>query len=260
MAHGAKETALTTHNTPDSKQEALTPEQMSATLRRLASSADELARINGLSESGKTDCVKDAAKYRAIADYIDASRASVAAVEGESDYDYAVRLARHLMTSRFPVEGWAPLPTLSGVLSQIDNMIAGLTKPKPTMRDLALRHTEQGLRAAASSPAPAEPPMSDAGVRRLLTSLQRPCECTDHDPQVCLNGEVDEGSRYCHCECHTPAEPLQPTGEQERPRCSGCGQEIDPEVCGCGQLIDHGYDNHLPIPMGCNCYLENQSD
>lgn len=36
------------------------------------------------------------------------------------------------------------------------------------------------------------------------------CGCTDHNPEVCLNGEVDEGARHCHCKCHvpTPAEEL----------------------------------------------------
>lgn len=35
--------------------------------------------------------------------------------------------------------------------------------------------------------------------------------------------------------------------------CRGCGAEIDPGVCGCGEYIQHAYDGHYPIPMGCNC-------
>lgn len=56
-------------------------------------------------------------------------------------------------------------------------------------------------------------------LRELITSPaaasegERLCECTDHDPEVCLNGEVDEGQRYCYCKCHAPAPPTQPEGE-----------------------------------------------
>lgn len=39
-----------------------------------------------------------------------------------------------------------------------------------------------------------------------------------------------------------------------RVKCTGCGQEIDPEVCQCGQSINHGYDNHPIVPMGCDCW------
>lgn len=35
--------------------------------------------------------------------------------------------------------------------------------------------------------------------------------------------------------------------------CEGCGNEIDPETCGCGSRIDHPWDGHSPIPMGCDC-------
>jgi hypothetical protein len=42
---------------------------------------------------------------------------------------------------------------------------------------------------------------------------------------------------------------------QERPRCEGCGNEIDPDWCWCGDAIKgHGHtSNHGPIPMGCDC-------
>lgn len=49
--------------------------------------------------------------------------------EAAEDYAYAVRLATVMWRHYFPdVEDWQPLPTLNGVLSQIDNMIAGLLK------------------------------------------------------------------------------------------------------------------------------------
>lgn len=43
-------------------------------------------------------------------------------------------------------------------------------------------------------------------------------------------------------------------------KCNGCGEMIDSDVCWCGQLIDHGYDNHTAIPMGCNCYRNSEKD
>lgn len=42
-----------------------------------------------------------------------------------------------------------------------------------------------------------------------------------------------------------------------RPKCVGCGNDIDPLVCWCGDGIDEKesyHDNHHPIPMGCDCY------
>lgn len=56
--------------------------------------------------------------------------------QSTEDYDYAVRLATVLRDRYYShVEDWQPLPTLNGVLSQIDNMIVGLpggrlSKPK----------------------------------------------------------------------------------------------------------------------------------
>lgn len=45
------------------------------------------------------------------------------------DYAYAVRLATVLRGHFYPDnEDWQPLETINGVLSQIDNMIAGLLK------------------------------------------------------------------------------------------------------------------------------------
>lgn len=43
---------------------------------------------------------------------------------------------------------------------------------------------------------------------------------------------------------------------REKPKCEGCGKEIDPDTCGCGEVIRPGvaHDNHYPIPMGCDCY------
>jgi len=43
--------------------------------------------------------------------------------------------------------------------------------------------------------------------------------------------------------------------ELRRPRCAGCGNEIDPDVCGCGDSITHSaWDfGHEPVPMGCDC-------
>lgn len=45
-----------------------------------------------------------------------------------------------------------------------------------------------------------------------------------------------------------------------RPKCEGCGQEIDPNVCGCGEAIDgKTHDGHNAVPMGCNCYRADAS-
>lgn len=44
--------------------------------------------------------------------------------------------------------------------------------------------------------------------------------------------------------------------KDKRIKCSGCNQEIDPDTCWCGQSIDHGYDNHPVVPMGCDCYRD----
>lgn len=40
--------------------------------------------------------------------------------------------------------------------------------------------------------------------------------------------------------------------------CTGCSCEIDPDVCHCGIAIeDHsGWDDHSPVPMGCQCYRD----
>jgi len=36
--------------------------------------------------------------------------------------------------------------------------------------------------------------------------------------------------------------------------CPRCKNEIDPEVCWCGDPIKgHGYSEHSPVPMGCDC-------
>lgn len=42
----------------------------------------------------------------------------------------------------------------------------------------------------------------------------------------------------------------------DRVLCGRCHEEIDPDTCGCGMPIEgHAlYDNHSPIPMGCDCY------
>jgi hypothetical protein len=41
-----------------------------------------------------------------------------------------------------------------------------------------------------------------------------------------------------------------------RPRCEGCGNEIDPETCHCGDPIKgHSYSSgHGAVPMGCDCH------
>lgn len=44
------------------------------------------------------------------------------------------------------------------------------------------------------------------------------------------------------------------TESASRPKCEGCGHEIDPDYCGCGDRIDHSpWAGHAPIPMGCVC-------
>lgn len=46
-------------------------------------------------------------------------------------------------------------------------------------------------------------------------------------------------------------------GLNERPRCAGCGNEIDPDWCGCGDSEQsHAnplYAGHSFVPMGCDC-------
>lgn len=47
------------------------------------------------------------------------------------------------------------------------------------------------------------------------------------------------------------------TPSPEREVCRGCGKEIDPGVCWCGtppDAHDPYYDEHTPVPMGCECY------
>lgn len=43
-----------------------------------------------------------------------------------------------------------------------------------------------------------------------------------------------------------------------RPRCEGCGNEIDPDTCWCGDSINHNAWNagHSPVTMGCDCRRE----
>lgn len=43
-------------------------------------------------------------------------------------------------------------------------------------------------------------------------------------------------------------------------KCKDCGEMIDPDIYWCGQSINHGYDNHTAIPMGCNCYRNADDD
>ena len=46
---------------------------------------------------------------------------------------------------------------------------------------------------------------------------------------------------------------------ESRPKCDGCGNEIDPDVCWCGETIDGRlHDNHIAIPMGCKCAAHPQ--
>jgi hypothetical protein len=44
--------------------------------------------------------------------------------------------------------------------------------------------------------------------------------------------------------------------------CKGCGHEIDPDCCGCGSPMDgHSiYDGHSPVPMGCACGYERETE
>lgn len=42
--------------------------------------------------------------------------------------------------------------------------------------------------------------------------------------------------------------------------CKECGQEIDTDWCHCGDSINHRFDNHSGIPMGCICGYSNQDD
>jgi hypothetical protein len=57
------------------------------------------------------------------------------------DYNYAVRLARHLAATHFPdVADWRPLPDMDGVLSQIDNMICAWKPSTPTTGEGVREH------------------------------------------------------------------------------------------------------------------------
>lgn len=64
----------------------------------------------------------------------------------------------------------------------------------------------------------------------------------------------DRGCEFHHSGSGAASPEVKPTGEP-RPKCGGCGQEIDPEVCGCGSSRQgHGWgDGHPFIPMGCDC-------
>jgi hypothetical protein len=64
---------------------------------------------------------------------------------------------------------------------------------------------------------------------------------------------------YCRDGCAVVGRPLNPAPrhvEHDRPKCDGCGKEIDPEICGCGDPINCHWsgDGHPPIPLGCDCY------
>ena len=54
--------------------------------------------------------------------------ASVTGYKPTEEYIYAKRLAKHLWENHYKKKApeWEPLPDLMGILSQIDNMIAGL--------------------------------------------------------------------------------------------------------------------------------------
>lgn len=40
----------------------------------------------------------------------------------------------------------------------------------------------------------------------------------------------------------------------DRPKCQGCGNEIDHETCWCGEAIKgQAHDNHSVVPQGCTC-------
>lgn len=48
--------------------------------------------------------------------------------------------------------------------------------------------------------------------------------------------------------------------ESNKNHCPGCGQEIDESYCWCGIHIDeHKYEEHLLVPLGCNCSREQCS-
>lgn len=42
--------------------------------------------------------------------------------------------------------------------------------------------------------------------------------------------------------------------------CSGCNQPILKETCWCGEdKMNHSmFDNHVFIPMGCDCFRDNK--
>jgi hypothetical protein len=44
--------------------------------------------------------------------------------------------------------------------------------------------------------------------------------------------------------------------------CSGCGKQIDTEVCWCGSPMNKHtyYDNHPPIPFGCDCFRHRKDE
>lgn len=39
--------------------------------------------------------------------------------------------------------------------------------------------------------------------------------------------------------------------------CEGCAEEVDPDTCWCGSEKDGEHDNHIFIPMGCECFREH---
>lgn len=84
-------------------------------------------------------------------------------------------------------------------------------------------------------------------------------EVSDHDGQiVAIEPGMLAGRDIGDIErakIHEAIGHLQGFAGQERPRCEGCGNEIDPDWCWCGDSIKgHGHtNNHGPIPMGCDC-------
>lgn len=84
-----------------------------------------------------------------------------------------------------------------------------------------------------------------AGIRALPTPVVEDDECG-----FCLRPMRERNTKCLLCSPPAPS-----VEEGPRPKCSGCGQEIDPDVCGCGSSRQgHGWgDGHSFIPMGCDC-------
>lgn len=83
-----------------------------------------------------------------------------------------------------------------------------------------------------------------------------------HDPKaegMAAEAADDAQEVDPHAACLDPG--CRQHGQDTRPVCPGCKQEIDPDTCGCGDAREgHGFGvgGHGFIPMGCDCFRSRE--